>query len=93
MMALLLPRPPFQVLIVSKQESIGREAFETNYVIKQLAQAGLEIFEYVHGQSLTPKNYMDKMMASFRADADKAHREQTSERTTRRTPRRPRRAT
>jgi DNA invertase Pin-like site-specific DNA recombinase len=75
-----LPRPPFQVLIVSEQKSIGREAFETNYVIKQLAQAGVEIFEYVHGASLTPKNYMDKMMASFRAGADEAHREQTSER-------------
>ena len=80
LMAALAPKPPFGVLIVSEQKSIGREAFETNYVIKQLAQAGVEIFEYVHGQSLTPKNYMDKMMSSFRAGADEANREQTSER-------------
>jgi DNA invertase Pin-like site-specific DNA recombinase len=69
------------VLIVSEQKSIAREAFETNFAIKQLAQAGVEIFEYMHGLSLTPKNYMDKMMSSFRAGADEAHREQTSRRT------------
>ena len=71
---------PFGVLIVSEQKSIGREMSETAYVIKQLAEAGVEIFEYVHGQSLTPKNYMDKMMSTFRAGADEAHREQSSER-------------
>ena len=80
LMAALTPKPPFGVLIVSEQKSLGREAFETNFTIKQLAQVGVEIFEYVHGQSLTPKNYMDKMMSSFRAGADEAHREQTSER-------------
>jgi site-specific DNA recombinase len=72
--------PPFGVLIVSEQKSIGREMSETAYVIKQLAEAGVEIFEYVHGASLTPKNYMDKMMSTFRAGADEAHREQSSER-------------
>src|SRR4051794_5356953 len=33
MMALLTPKSPLGVLIVSEQKSIGREAFETNYVI------------------------------------------------------------
>jgi site-specific DNA recombinase len=76
----LTPHAPFTVLIVSEQKSIGREMSETAYVIKQLAEAGVEIFEYVHGASLTPKNYMDKMMSTFRAGADEAHREQSSER-------------
>ncbi len=75
-----LPRPPFQVLIVSEQKSIGREASETGYVIKQLAQAGVEIFEYVHGKSLTPKTWLDKAMSAVQSAADEAHREQTSER-------------
>src|SRR3954470_14593771 len=44
LMAALQPKPPFDVLIVSEQKSIGREAFETNFVIKQLAQAGVEVF-------------------------------------------------
>jgi site-specific DNA recombinase len=71
---------PFQVLIVSEQKSIGREMSETSMVIKQLAQAGVEIFEYGRGQSLTPKNFMDKMVAAFRAGADEAHREDTAKR-------------
>src|SRR4051812_40798098 len=45
LMAALRPKPPFGVLIVSEQKSIGREMFETAYTIKQLAQAGVEIFE------------------------------------------------
>ena len=64
-MRALEPKPPFKVLIVSEQKSIGREMSETGYVIKQLAEAGVEIFEYVHGRSLTPKNYIDKVMSSL----------------------------
>jgi site-specific DNA recombinase len=80
MMGLLDPRAPFDVLVVSEQKSIGREMFETNMAIKTLAEAGVEVFEYVHGKSLTPKNWMDKVMSAFQAGADEAHREQTSER-------------
>jgi site-specific DNA recombinase len=68
------------VLIVSEQKSIGREMSETAFTIKRLAQAGVEIYEYVHGQSLTPRTFMDKMMGAFQAGADEAHREQSSER-------------
>jgi len=76
----LKPKPPFKVLIVSEQKSIGREMSETGYVIKQLAEAGVEIYEYVHGRSLTPKNYLDKAISSLQGMADEAHRAQTSER-------------
>jgi hypothetical protein len=68
------------VLIVSEQKSIGREAFETQYTIKRQAEAGVEVFEYVHGRSLTPKNWMDKVMSAVQAGADEAHGEQTAER-------------
>jgi site-specific DNA recombinase len=73
-------RAPFQVLVVSEQKSIGRESVETGYVIKQLAQAGVEVFEYVHGRSLTPKNAMEKAMGALQGFGDETHREQTSER-------------
>jgi hypothetical protein len=36
--------PPFQILIVSEQKSIGREMSQTGYLIKQLPEAGVEIF-------------------------------------------------
>jgi len=74
------PRPPFQVLVVSEQKSLGRESFETNYRIKQLDQAGVEIFEYGHGLSLTPKNWRDKVMSAVQGGADEAHVERSSER-------------
>jgi site-specific DNA recombinase len=73
-------RPPFRVLIVSEQKSIGREMSETGYVIKQLAQAGVEIFEYVHGQSLTPKTPTHKLLSSVQSYADEDHRVKTTER-------------
>ena len=80
LMAALKPRPPFQVLIVSEQKSIGREAFETGYVIKLLDEAGVEIVEYVHGRSLNPKNWTDKVTSAVMSSADEAHRQQSSER-------------
>lgn len=80
MMNLLEPRAPFQFLVVSEQKSIGREMSETSYVIKQIAQAGVEIYEYVHGRALTPKNALDKVLSSVQGFADEAHREATRER-------------
>ncbi|MEO8680159.1 MAG: recombinase family protein [Vicinamibacterales bacterium] len=80
LLAALQPRPPFQVLIVSEQKSLGRESYETQGLIKKLAQAGVEIFEYGHGRSLTPKNWMEKAMSSIQSWADEAHQRQASER-------------
>ena len=73
-------KPPFQRLVVSEQKSIGREMAETGYTIKRLAEAGIEIFEYVHGKSLTPRRAIDKIMSNVQGFADEAHREATSER-------------
>ena len=53
---------------------------ETGYTIKQLAEAGIEIFEYVHGKSLTPRRAIDKILSNVQGFADEAHREATSER-------------
>ena len=38
----LKPRPAFQVLVVAEQKAIGRKSYETNYLIKQLGEAGVE---------------------------------------------------
>jgi site-specific DNA recombinase len=76
-----LPRPPFQVLIVSEQKSLGRESWETGYVIKQLALARVEVFSYMDGKSLTPKNWLEKAMASIRGAADEAAVADSSART------------
>src|SRR5215813_3560720 len=43
MLRFLDRRPPFQVVIVAEQKSLGRESSETGYLIKRFAQAGVEI--------------------------------------------------
>ncbi len=76
------PRAPFRVLVVSEQKSLGRESYETGRYIKELAEAGVEIFEYVHGKSLTPKNAMDKIVGALLGFTDEKDIEDSSERVT-----------
>ena len=44
LMNALKPRPTFQVLIMSEESRLGREAIETAYALKQLVQAGVRVF-------------------------------------------------
>ena len=81
LLAALEPRPPFQVLVVSERKTIGRETYETGYRIKQLDQAGVDIVEYVHGRSLTPKNWIEKVTSYAEGWGDEQHRQKSSERT------------
>lgn len=71
----------FDILIVSEQKSLGRESFETNFTIKQLDEAGVKVVEYVHGRTLTPSGWVDKVTSAVLSAADEGHREQTRERT------------
>jgi site-specific DNA recombinase len=79
MMTALKPKAPFQVLIVRDGARRGRESSQTAYAIKQLAEAGVEIFDYLLGQSLTPKNAIDKIMSNVQGFADENHRERSSQ--------------
>ncbi len=78
MMNALQPKAPFQVLIVRDLARIGREQYETNYAIKRLAEAGVEIFEYIHGESLTPKNATDKAVGALTGFSNEKAREDAS---------------
>ena len=44
LMNALKPRPVFQVLVMSEESWLGREAIETAYALKQLVQAGVRVF-------------------------------------------------
>ena len=81
LLSALDPKPPFQVLVVSERKTIGRETYETGYRIKQLDQAGVEIVEYVHGRSLTPKNWIEKVTSDAEGWGDEQYRQKSSERT------------
>jgi hypothetical protein len=39
----LKPRPPFQVLIVSDESRLGREAMEIAYSLKQIITSGVRV--------------------------------------------------
>jgi hypothetical protein len=44
LMNALKPRPTFDVLIMSEESSVARQAIETAYALKQLIQAGVRVF-------------------------------------------------
>ena len=79
--AALTPRPAFGVLIVSEQKSLGREATETQFAIKQLAQAGVEVWSYSDRASLMRRTWTDKAMMAMRGAADEAASEDSARRT------------
>ena len=60
----LKPRPPFQVLVMSEESRLGREAIETAYALKQLVQAGVRVFFYLEDRERTLDSPTDKIMLS-----------------------------
>jgi DNA invertase Pin-like site-specific DNA recombinase len=53
LMNALKPRPAFQVLVMSEESRLGREAIETAYALKQLITAGVRVFFYLEDRERT----------------------------------------
>ena len=81
LMASLKPRPPFQVLIMSEESRLGREAIETAYALKTIIVAGVRVFFYLEDRERTLDTPTDKIMMSLTAFADEAERERARQRT------------
>src|ERR671914_2220332 len=81
LMNALKPRPPFQVLVMSEESRLGREAIETAYALKQLIQAGVRVFFYLEDRERTLDSPTDKIMLSLTAFADELEREKARQRT------------
>jgi site-specific DNA recombinase len=81
LMNALKPRPPFQVLIMSEESRLGREAIETAYALKQLVTAGVRVFFYLEDRERTFDSPTDKLMMSVTAFADELEREKARQRT------------
>src|SRR5690242_6951492 len=47
LMNALKPKPRFQVLVMSEESRLGREAIETAYALKQLITGGVRVFFYL----------------------------------------------
>ena len=81
LMNALKPRPPFQVLIMSEESRLGREAIETAYALKQLVTAGVRVFFYLEDRERTLDSPTDKIMLSLTAFADELERVKARQRT------------
>jgi site-specific DNA recombinase len=81
LMNALKPRPAFQVLIMSEESRLGREAIETAYALKQLIAAGVRVFFYLEDRERTLDSPTDKIMMSLTAFADELEREKARQRT------------
>ena len=81
LMNALKPTPRFQVLIMSEESRLGREAIETAYALKQLVQVGVRVWFYLEGRERTLDSPTDKIMLSLTAFADELEREKARLRT------------
>ncbi len=77
----LKPRPRFQVLVMSEESRLGREAIETAYALKQLVTGGVRVFFYLEDRERTLDSPTDKIMLSLTAFADELEREKARQRT------------
>ena len=81
MMNALKPRPPFQVLVMSEESRLGREAIETAYALKQLISAGVRVFCYLSDVERTLDSPIEKAMLALQTMADEMERAKGSQRT------------
>jgi hypothetical protein len=57
---------------------LGREQFETGYVLKRLLQGGVRVWCYLGGREVTAQNWVERAIISIRGGADEAAREDAS---------------
>ena len=81
LMNVIKPRPPFQVLIMSEESRLGREAIQVGYAFKQIIDAGVRVFFYLNDQERKLDSATDKMLLALTNFASEFEREKASQRT------------
>jgi site-specific DNA recombinase len=81
LMNALKPHPPFQVLIMSEESRLGREAIETSYALKQILDAGVRVFYYLEDRERTLDSATDKVLLAVTSYASELERERAQQRT------------
>ena len=74
------PRAPFQVLVMSEESRLGRDAIETAYALKQLIKAGVRVWCYLEDRERTLDTPTDALMMSVTAYVDQIERQRTQQR-------------
>ncbi len=81
LLAALKPKPPFRALVMSEPSRLGREQFETGYLLKRIHEAGIEIHYYLSGKKAALGRAIEKLMASVESYSSEQERENISDRT------------
>jgi DNA invertase Pin-like site-specific DNA recombinase len=74
-------RAPFQILIVSDLDRLGREQLETGYVLKQIVSAGVRVFSYLDRKEIAVDSPMAAFMMQAQAFGASLEREKAKQRT------------
>ena len=79
----LKPRPPFQALLITDRDRIGREQIETGYILKQVIRAGVQVIECkgADGHEITLGSPTDKVIMAVEDFAAEVEREKARQRT------------
>jgi site-specific DNA recombinase len=81
----LLPKrgrsAPYQMLVVSEISRLGREQFQTGFVLGQLAKAEVRVFTYLTGHEASLTDATGKFMLAVGTFADEMEREKARQRT------------
>ena len=80
LMNALAPRPAFQVLVISEESRLGREAIETSYALKQIITAGVRVFVYLEDRERTLDSPIENIVLSLITFADELERERSWQR-------------
>jgi site-specific DNA recombinase len=81
LMNALRPRAPFQILIMAEESRLGREQIETAWALKQLTQAGVQVWLYLDDRQRTLDSPTEKLLMSVAAFADELERDRARQRT------------
>jgi site-specific DNA recombinase len=75
------PGPPFQILIVSDLDRLGREGIETVAAVKTLAQRGIRTFAYLTDTEIKLDSPIDALITQVQAFGAAMEREKARQRT------------
>ncbi len=81
LMNALAPRAPFDALVVSELSRLGREQLETGYALKQLSQAGVQVWSYLEDREIRLDTPTDKFMMAAMNFAAEMERDKARQRT------------
>jgi DNA invertase Pin-like site-specific DNA recombinase len=72
--------PSFDVLVMSESSRLGREAWETGYVLKRLISAGVRVFLYLDDREVHADSPLEKLQFSMVQAFDEMERARASQR-------------